>query len=155
MEEWLNRLNKLYKMLKKLHFIHVIQFILVVLGVLAILYILALHVDDDKGRKINKEGFISSPRFPDVHHSLLLDSIYERKGPEILSYEDQEKKVPKSHVQSYKQYTNNRQSKSPCGGKDFRPNMCPYGIEKSPIKKPEMCIPAIQEGRIGWFVAKN
>ena len=64
-------------------------------------------------------------------------------------------KVPKSHVQSYKQYTNNRQSKSPCGGKDFRPNMCPYGMEKSPVKKPEMCIPSIQEGRIGWFIAKT
>ena len=33
--------------------------------------------------------------------------------------------------------------------------MCPYGNEKTQEKKEVMCIPAIQEGRIGWFVAKT
>ena len=132
-----------------------IQWGLIIGFVLGIITIVVGYMDMKKKRKKIMEGFSDSPHYPEAHNSLLLDSIFERKGPEILSYEDQEKKVPKSHVQSFKQYTNNRQSKSPCGGKDFRPNMCPYGIEKSPIKKPEMCIPAIQEGRIGWFVAKN
>ena len=113
------------------------------------------YMDTKKRSNNMKEGFTDSPSYPDTHNSLLLDSIYNRKVPEIIDYAEQSKRVPKSHVQSFKQYTNNRQSKSPCGGKDFRPNMCPYGIEKSPIKREKMCIPAIQEGRVGWFIAKT
>ncbi len=135
--------------------IDIIQYTLITGFVLGIVVVIFGYMDINKNSKNISEGFTDSPSYPDVHNSLLLDSIYNRKSPEIIDYAEQSKKVPKSHVQSFKQYTNNRQSKSPCGGKDFRPNMCPYGIEKSPIKKEKMCIPAVQEGRVGWFIAKT
>lgn len=132
----------------------IIQYILMIGFVLGVVVVIVGYMDTKKSENV-AEGFADSGTYPDVHNSLLLDSIYNRKGPEIIDYVEQSKRVPKSHVQSFKQYTNNRQSKSPCGGKDFRPNMCPYGIEKSPIKKEKRCIPAIQEGRVGWFIAKT
>ena len=136
--------------------IQYIEWALIIGFILGIVTIVVGYMDmKKKSKKIMKEGFTDSGHFPEAHNSLLLDSIYNRRVPEIISYDEQAQKVPKSHVQSYKQYTNNRQSKSPCGGTDFKPNMCPYGMEKSPVKKPEMCIPAIQEGRIGWFIAKT
>ena len=135
--------------------IDIIQYTLITGFVLGIVVVIVGYMDTKKNSKKMLEGFTDSPSYPDVHNSLLLDSIYNRKEPEIIDYAEQSKRVPKSYVQSFKQYTNNRQSKSPCGGKDFRPNMCPYGIEKSPVKKEKMCIPAIQEGRVGWFIAKT
>ena len=132
-----------------------IKAVLIIGFILGIVVIVVGYMDMKKKSKKIMEGFSDSPHFPEAHNSLLLDSIYERRAPEIINYEEQAKKVPKSHVSSFKQYTNNRQSKSPCGGKDFRPNMCPYGNEKTPEKKETICIPAIQEGRIGWFVAKT
>ena len=134
--------------------INIIQYTLITGFVLGIVVVIVGYMDTKKSKNMT-EGFTDSGTYPDVHNSLLLDSIYNRKEPEIIDYAEQSKRVPKSHVQSFKQYTNNRQSKSPCGGKDFRPNMCPYGIEKSPVKKEKMCIPAIQEGRVGWFIAKT
>jgi hypothetical protein len=139
----------------KMDTIDIIQYTLITGFVLGIVVVIVGYMDTKKNSKKISEGFIDSASYPDVHNSLLLDSIYNRKEPEIIDYAEQSKRVPKSHVQSFKQYTNNRQSKSPCGGKDFRPNMCPYGIEKSPIKREKMCIPAIQEGRVGWFIAKT
>ena len=136
--------------------IQYIEWALIIGFVLAIVTVVVGYMDmKKKSKKIMKEGFTDSAHFPEAHDSLLLDSIYNRRAPEIISYDEQAQKVPKSHEQSYKQYTNNRQTKSPCGGNDFKPNMCPYGMEKSPVKKPEMCIPNIQEGRIGWFIAKT
>ena len=132
-----------------------IKAVLLIGFILGIVTIVVGYMDMKKKSKKIMEGFSDSAHFPEAHNSLLLDSIYNRRAPEIISYDEQANKVPKSHVQSYKQYTNNRQSKSPCGGKDFKPNMCPYGMEKSPVKNPEMCIPDIQEGRIGWFIAKT
>jgi hypothetical protein len=139
----------------KMDTIDIIQYTLITGFVLGIVIVIVGYMDTKKNRKNISEGFTDSASYPDVHNSLLLDSIYNRKEPEIIDYAEQSKRVPKSHVQSFKQYTNNRQSKSPCGGKDFRPNMCPYGIEKSPVKKEKMCIPAVQEGRVGWFIAKT
>ena len=133
-----------------------IQWALAIGFILGIVVIIVGYMDmRKKSDKIMKEGFSDSAHYPEIHNSLLLDSIYERRSPEIISYDEQAKKVPKSHVQSFKQYTNNSKSKSPCGGKDFRPNMCPYGIEKTQVKKEKMCIPAVQEGRVGWFISKN
>jgi hypothetical protein len=135
--------------------IQYVEWALIIGFVLGIVTIVVGYMDMKKKSKNLMEGFSGSAHFPEAHDSLLLDSIYNRRIPETISYDEQSKKVPKSHVQSYKQYTNNGQSKSPCGGNDFKPNMCPYAMEKSPVKKPEMCIPAIQEGRIGWFIAKT
>ena len=132
-----------------------IKWLLVIGFILGVMIVIVGYMDMKKKSNKIMEGFSDSAHYPEAHNSLLLDSIYDRRGPEIINYEEQAKKVPKSQVQSFKQYTNNRQSKSPCGGKDFRPNMCPYGTEKTMIKKDKVCIPAIQEGRIGWFIAKT
>ena len=90
-----------------------IQCILIIGFVLGIVMIVVGYMDMRKRRKEIMEGFSDSPHYPEAHNSLLLDSIFERKGPEILSYEDQANKVPKSHVQSFKQYTtyNNNNNK--------------------------------------------
>ena len=154
MEEWVNKLNKFYKMIKKVHFIHIIQFILVVLGVLAIFYIIALHTDDNNSRKINKEGFISSPRFPDAHHSLLLDSIFERdKSGVFKTFKNQIVNLPVSCVGSYNQKTNNPRDLSPCDGKNPNPNMCLYSkIKKVDKKKEPFCRPGSSPNRVGWFM---
>lgn len=135
--------------------IDIIQYTLIAGFVLGVVLVIVGYMDMKKKSEKMKEGFTNSPSYPNIHDSLLLDSIYNRKKPTTINYAEQSKIVPKSHVQSFKQYTNNRQSRSPCGGKDFRPNMCPYGIEKSPIKKEKMCIPAVREGRVGWFIAKT
>lgn len=132
-----------------------IEWLLVVGFILGVVIVIVGYMDMKKKSGKMVEGFSLSAHYPEAHNSLLLDSIFDRRGPEIINYEEQAKKVPKSQVRSFKQYTNNRQSKSPCGGKDFRPNMCPYGTEKTMIKKDKACIPAIQEGRIGWFIAKT
>ncbi len=133
--------------------IKLLQNILVIGFVLGIVTVVVGFMDM---KKMNTtEGFVGSPSYPSVHNSLLLDSIYERKPVGNVTFKEQTKKVPKSYVRSFKQYTNNVQRKSPCGGKDYNPEMCPYGDEKNVKQKEKMCIPAIQEGRIGWFVAKT
>jgi len=107
MDVWI---NKLYKMFKKVYFIHVIKFILVIMGILAILYIIGLHIDDDNGRKINKEGFISSPGELDAQRTLLLDSIFERDKSDVLkTFKNQIVDLPVVNNKS-----SNTMEQSPC-----------------------------------------
>ena len=70
-----------------------IQWILIIGFVLGIVMIVVGYMDMRKRSKKIMEGFSHSPHYPEAHNSLLLDSIFERKGPEILSYEDQANKV--------------------------------------------------------------
>ena len=84
-----------------------IQWGLILGFILGIVTIIVGYMNMKKRSKEIMEGFSDSPHYPEVHNSLLLDSIFERRGPEIISYDEQAKKVPKSHVRSFKQYTNN------------------------------------------------
>ena len=112
--------------------IQYIEWALIIGFILGIVTIVVGYMDmKKKSKKIMKEGF-QIIDFPEAHTSFLLDSIYNRRTPEIISYDEQAQKVPKSHVQSYKQYTNNRQSKY-CGSLILNRIWCPR-MEKSPIK---------------------
>ena len=72
-----NGLMKLCSIVKRLTLISFVHALLSMGAILAIMYILSLNMESKDG-KVLKEGFVSSPRYPETYSSLLLDSIYER-----------------------------------------------------------------------------
>ena len=128
-------LAKIGSIANKITLISIINSFLFLGAVLAIIYVLSINMESKDG-KVLKEGFVSSPHYPDAHTSLLLDSIYERDRSGVFkTFKNQITNLPTSCMGEYKQKTNNPLEQGPCGGKDTNPNMCLYSKVKKNSKK--------------------
>jgi len=139
-------------------------------GILALLLVWSKYSDDEKEEEeeeveiahgvTSTEGFKTSPSYPETHHKLLLDSIYERDmKPKFMTHKDQSKKIAKTEMSDYNQKTNNDKGYiNPCGGKAGNPNMCLYGEKKQLKHKSSItpiCRPEMRPDRVGWFISKT
>ena len=151
-----NGLVKLGSIVKRLTLISFVHALLSMGAILAIMYILSLNMESKDG-KVLKEGFVSSPRYPETYSSLLLDSIYERDRSGVFkTFKNQISNLPTSCMGEYKQNTNNPLEQGPCGGKDTNPNMCLYSkVKKVKNPKERRCRPTMGRNRVGWFMTKG
>jgi len=148
-----NMLVKLGSITRKITAISIINTVLAMGAILAILYVVSINMESSDA-KVLKEGFVSSPHYPEAHSSLLLDSIYERdKSGVFKTFKNQISNLPTSCMGEYNQKTNNPLEQGPCGGKDTNPNMCLYSKVKK-VKKPKekRCRPTMGRNRVGWFM---
>lgn len=146
-------LAKIGSIANKITLISIINSFLFLGAVLAIIYVLSINMESKDG-KVLKEGFVSSPHYPDAHTSLLLDSIYERDRSGVFkTFKNQITNLPTSCMGEYKQKTNNPLEQGPCGGKDTNPNMCLYSkVKKNSKPKEKSCRPTMSKSRVGWFM---
>ena len=147
---------KLGSSASKITLMMIINAILITGAILAIIYVLSLNMESENG-KVLKEGFVSSPHYPEAHNSLLLDCIYERdKSGVFKTFKNQISNLPTSCMGEYKQRTNNPLEQGPCGGKDMNPNMCLYSkVKKVKNPKEKRCRPTMGRNRVGWFMTNG
>ena len=127
-------LAKIGSIANKITLISIINSFLFLGAVLAIIYVLSINMENKKDGKVLKEGFVSSPHYPDAHTSLLLDSIYERDRSGVFkTFKNQITNLPTSCMGEYKQKQIILWSRV-CGGKDTNPNMCLYSKVKKKFK---------------------